>query len=177
LKTCFLDIEFSNLDADFGVILSSAIKPYGKPVKIFSVTKERPWDDYQVTKDTAEEVNQYDIVVTYYGFKADIPFFRTRLLKHDPTGKYIFLKNTLHHIDLYYVAKQKLKMHSNSLDAITGFFNIKGKTHLNGEMWARAAAGDEIGLKYVTYHNKYDVIILEKLYDILKDYVGQIRQI
>jgi len=176
LKTCFLDIEFSNLDADFGVILSAAIKPYGKPVKIFYISKERPWDDREVVLQTVQELNAFDIVVTFYGYKADIPYLRTRLLKHDPIGK-ISIKPSLHHIDLYYTAKQKLKMHSNSLDVITNFFGIKGKTHLNGEMWARAAAGDEIGLKYVTYHNKYDVIILEKLYEILKDHIGQIRMI
>jgi len=167
-----LDIEASNLDANFGVVLSAAIKPYHKPTILF-VNKNK-WDDSEVVKDVVSTINSYDVLVTFYGYKFDIPFLRTRMLHADPS---LVLKPTLHHIDLYYVARRALKLHSNSLETLTEFFNIKGKTRLKGEMWIRATAGDPTGMKYVVEHNKYDVIILEKLYSVLKDYVGMIRTI
>jgi len=168
-----LDIEASNLDADFGVILSAAIKPYHKPPILF-VNKNSVWDDSQVVRDVVSTLNTYDLVVTFYGYRFDVPFLRSRMLKTDPT---LTLKPTLHHIDLYYVAKRSLKLHSGSLDAACEFFGIPGKTRLRGEYWIRAAAGDPLGLRYVTTHNRYDVIILEKLYDVLKENVGMIRTI
>jgi uncharacterized protein YprB with RNaseH-like and TPR domain len=172
MDTAMLDIEASNLDANFGVILSAAIKPYHRPIELFVNTEK--WDDSQVVKQIANRINDFDVLVTFYGHKFDIPFFRARLLHADPS---LVLKPTLHHIDLYYVARRALKLHSNSLETLTEFFNIKGKTRLKGEMWIRATAGDETGLKYVVEHNKWDVVILEKLYDVLKDYVGMIRTI
>jgi len=55
-------------------------------------------------------------------------------------------------------------MSRNSLDNVTGFFGIDGKTHIDWQVWLRAQYGDSRALAEVLDHNKKDVVILEKLH-------------
>jgi uncharacterized protein YprB with RNaseH-like and TPR domain len=103
-------------------------------------------------------------VVTYYGTNFDIPFLRTRAMIHGiefpPYGD-------VYTWDLYYTVKSKMALTRNNLDRACAVLGIKGKTHLDLQVWGLAALGDETALKKVLTHNKYDVIILEKLHERL----------
>ena len=97
----------------------------------------------------------------------DIPFMRTRSL----LWEYDFpVYGQVYHFDLYYRVRNLLKLHRNSLDAATRFFEIEGKNHLDIDTWHKAAYGHRASLAYVLDHNVNDVIILEGLFDKLEVY-------
>jgi uncharacterized protein YprB with RNaseH-like and TPR domain len=68
----FLDIETSNLVADFGIILSYCIKPlgHGKKIDEARITKKdirEGREDGRVVEKLLRDLAKYDRVVTYYG--------------------------------------------------------------------------------------------------------------
>jgi len=120
-----------------------------------------------IINNLLKELENVDIVVTYYGTEFDIPFLRTRAEKWAldfPKYGYIY------HWDLYYKVKKLFNLHRKSLGVVTGFLGIPGKTALNPEVWFIAQYGDARALKEILEHNEYDVIILEKLHKRIKEY-------
>ena len=69
------------------------------------------------------------------------------------------------------MVRNKLCLHSNRLEVACRHLGIEGKTHLDGSMWTLAISGNKKALEYVLEHNKYDVIILEKLHNRIKEFV------
>ena len=116
---------------------------------------------------SSDEMNKYDVIMTYYGTRFDIPFIRTRALYH---GTYFPMYKQKSHKDLYYVVRSKLKLHRSSLQAATEFFGIDGKTRIKPEYWQKARWGDKKSLKYVYDHNVADVEILELLHRKLEEH-------
>jgi len=171
----FLDIETSNLNANFGVILCWSIKPLGKRV-ISDVLSPRDFRngkefyiDKRIVKTLIQEMSNYDRLVTHYGSKFDIPMIRTRALicgvEFPPYGSII-------HNDTYYMAKGRLKLNSYRLDVVAqSLFGKSDKTHLSGNIWVAAGRGNRKALKYILEHNKIDVMELEKIWMKLKDFV------
>jgi len=173
----FFDIEVSNLHADFGIVLSYAIKVENKRKIYCGVIS--PEDlrngtlDRNVVKQCIEDLSKFDEIVTYNGTRFDIPYIRSRALFWGfEFPKYGYIK----HKDAYYMVRNRLRIHRNKLEDACRLLGIKGKTHLDGVIWTKALTGDEKALKYVLDHNKKDVIILEKLYHVLEPYVKEVRR-
>ncbi|MEM4134562.1 MAG: ribonuclease H-like domain-containing protein [Candidatus Micrarchaeia archaeon] len=166
-KIGYLDIETSTLSADNGYILTWCIKEKGGKVFSDCIQKEDIFNyefDKKVVSSLVEKLSDYKIIVTYYGTNFDIPFIRTRALKW---GLEFPAYGSIYTWDLYYTVKSKLSLSRNSLDRACSLLGIKGKTHLDLDVWALATLGDEKALKKVLTHNRFDVIILEKLHDRL----------
>jgi uncharacterized protein YprB with RNaseH-like and TPR domain len=111
-------------------------------------------------------MGKYDIIYAHYGSdrRFDIPFIRTRALKHNMEGL-IPKRNQLFIMDTYPISRNKLKLHSNRLDSIGEHLGCKtGKTRLSPNMWQRAAIGDKKALDYIVDHNKKDVQLLEEIH-------------
>ncbi len=163
-KVGFLDIETTNLDANFGMMLCWAIKPLNKQT-VYYVISKKDFDsgqyDKEITKKLIKEIEKYDVIVTYYGTKFDIPYARTRALNHNINFP---LPRTIRHIDVYYLAKNKLKLNSNRLATVSEFLKVGGKTKLDNTMWVRASIGHKKSLEYVLEHNIKDVEVLERTY-------------
>jgi uncharacterized protein YprB with RNaseH-like and TPR domain len=170
-KIAYLDIETSDLQADFGMVLSWCLK-FKNDKKIYSavITKKDIYNkiyDKKVVKDLLDLLKEVDIVVTYYGTEFDIPYLRTRAEK----WRLEFPKyGDIYHWDLYYKVRNLFKTHRKSLAVITRFLGISGKTPIESETWFDAQYGDEDSLKEVLIHNEFDVIILEKLHERIEDY-------
>jgi uncharacterized protein YprB with RNaseH-like and TPR domain len=124
--------------------------------------------DYRIASKLSNDLKKYNVIITYNGTRFDIPYSRTRLLKNNlDFPKYGFMK----HIDLYYVVKYKLKLGRNSLESACRLFGIKGKNHVDFNLWQRASMGDEKALEYILDHCKRDVIsCTEPLYDKIIEY-------
>ena len=167
----YLDIESTGFSANIDVMLSWCIKGRGdKNVAGAKITREELMSEKQdarITELLVEEMNKYDVIMTYYGTRFDIQFIRTRALFH---GLDFPLYRQKSHKDLYYVVRSKLKLHRSSLMAATEFFGIDGKTRLKPDVWKKARWGDAKSLKYRYEHNVADVEILEDLHRKLEDY-------
>jgi len=165
-KIGFLDLEFMNFKANYGVLLTYAIKEYHKKEILNSkITTDEIRSkniDKELTKRLIKDFSKFDVVVTYYGSKCDLPYMRTRSLKWNlKFPSYGYIK----HIDMYYIVKNKLSLNRNSLANACALLGIKGKNHVFGDIWIRAVTGDQKSIDYILKHNLLDVIILEKLYD------------
>ncbi|MDR7534530.1 MAG: ribonuclease H-like domain-containing protein [Armatimonadota bacterium] len=172
----FLDIEASQLTATFGILFSWAIKPRGgrgrasvqaEVLKARTLAAER-----QLLNALLEALKAYDTVVTYYGSRFDIPFIRTRCLFHGlPFPRYL----DLYHLDLYYVVRNRLKLHSNRLAVAAEHLGIKGKTPVTASTWAAANMGEKWAFEEILKHNIGDVVVLEKVYKVLEPFMRPTR--
>ena len=163
------DIESTNLSADFGYILSIAIKNLGeKEVRCYSVEdyplyKKDPTNDKEMLEDAYPDLSSAGAWVTWYGGGFDVPFVNTRLLSHGMAPM-----PPIPHIDGWRVARYKMKLHSNRLASVSSFLQISEKTPLDGPIWIKASAGDKKALQYIKEHNVQDVIVLEEAFNRIK---------
>lgn len=171
-KIGFLDIESSNLKATFGYVISYCIKEAdGKIIERVLTPKEikNHVFDKELMRDLIRDIRKFDRVLTYYGTGFDIPFLRTRAI----FWEFLFpLFGEIRHTDVYYIIRNKLKLHRNSLAVACDFFDIPSKGHkLNPYIWQRAMSGDKKSLAYILEHNREDVISLETLFNKVNMYV------
>lgn len=173
----YLDIESSSLDANWGMTLTWCLK-YRDDDKIRKgvITKEELFDyrfDARILEELMEELKNVDIVVTYYGTGFDIPFLRTRAIYYDIEFPEF---GSMYHWDLFYKVRKNLRTHRKSLEVVTKFYGIEGKTHLEPDMLFKARYGHPEAMKQLLHHNEEDVIILEKLHDLLWRHSKWIRK-
>jgi uncharacterized protein YprB with RNaseH-like and TPR domain len=181
-KIGYLDIETTNLDADFGTIICWSIldrdtdtivsdcitdKDIKKAQKAFDKTTKANIDE-RVVSTLTKELYKYDIIYTYYGSRFDLKFIRTRDLKYQ-----IFYPphQTLMHVDLYFVARSKLKLHSNRLESVATYFGFNTKTQLLPDMWIMSLVSKK-ARDYILEHNKQDVKMLKKVHQLLQPYIA-----
>ncbi len=179
-KLGFFDIETSDLNADWGFLLSYCIKHEDGPIIKRCITPEEVLNDkkrdHRLVKEFAEDVKLFDALVVYYGKdtggryqRHDIPFMRTRFeyWKHKgfPKQKEISI------IDMYDVVKSKLKLKRNSMQHACNFLGIANKTtpHDFG-VWQRARDGNKAAIGKILRHNAEDVITTEDIYKRMYHY-------
>jgi len=165
----FFDIESSNLVADFGIMLSYAIKD-GSSDKIYSSVltpqdiKKAQFgnEDKQLVTQCLEDLAQFDRIVTYYGSRFDVPFLRARAIS---VGLDFPNYGTQKHTDLYFIIRGRVALSSKRLEnACRVLLGETNKTRIESKYWRGGVRGDEKSLAYILNHNKKDVIDLEKLY-------------
>jgi DNA polymerase III epsilon subunit-like protein len=177
-RWCVLDLETSNLNAPFGILLCWGIKEYGKD-EIYqgAITKKDLADSYldrRLVAECVDVLGRFDTVITYYGTGFDIKWLRAKTLHFNlefpPYG-------SIRHIDLYYMVKNRLKLGRSSLDNACEYLGISGKTRINWDNWLFAMTqAKPSAVADITEHNKQDLIITEKLYDRLKPYAKLVRR-
>lgn len=192
IKIGYLDVESDGLNADFGTMLSWAVKKKGGEVKTDNVTKEELFNgtiDKRLVQSCLNEISKFDVICTYNGTYFDIPFLRAKALhfglefpgfiietKVSRSGDEI-IKTVpeLYHWDLYFTAKSKLCLTRKSLENVCDYLGIRGKTPIEKDVWRKAKYGDPKAMRKVVYHNSQDVIILEKLHDRLSPFKKWIK--
>lgn len=175
LRIGYLDIEATNLNANYGYMLCWYIKPKGSNEFDKSVIKKSEimnhTFDKRIVKELLEAMKKYDILYAHYGadWRYDLPYIRTRALSHGfeellPKRDQVFIRDT------WSIARSKLKLTSNRLDTIAEalYVNDVKKTRLEPMQWIKGQVGDKEALSYIEEHNMNDVIILEKIHDKLK---------
>jgi uncharacterized protein YprB with RNaseH-like and TPR domain len=170
-KIGYFDIECDDLQADFGIMLSYAIKERdSKQIYCNTITRKNILDwcfDKELVQKCINDLMKFNVVYTYYGTRFDWPFVRARALywKLDFPGFGI-----LNHKDLYYLVRNKVKIHSRRLESACDLIGVEGKTRLKPAIWNLAKYGHKESLEYILEHNKQDVIILEKLHKRMECY-------
>jgi len=166
-KIGFLDIETTNLNADFGYILCYSLKELdGKLTHRTVMPKEiRAYSfDRGVVRRFLKDIEPFDRLVGYYSKdrRFDIPYLRTRALKWGldfPAYKDFMFT------DAFDLVKPKLKLHRNRLEVACDLLGIPSKGHrLNPEIWQRAQAGSKQALDYIQRHCDEDVLSLEQVF-------------
>jgi uncharacterized protein YprB with RNaseH-like and TPR domain len=184
----FLDIESTNLKANFGYVISWAIKELGKD-KVYSacvrpseIRKEARSSltepvaiDHRVLRKFYETVMKFDKVCVYWGKnrRHDIPFLRHRCLK---AGVSFPLYKEVLCIDVYDMCKNFLSLHSYRLEVVCNEFAIPAKGHkLTGQIWVKSNSGNKLALDHILSHNIEDVVCLEPVYKMLEPFTGRQR--
>lgn len=181
---CTLDIETSNLNADFGFVLCAVIKPYREKHKVFRIDDYPEWidaryNDKPMVEALVNYLNTFDGVITYYGRWFDIPFLNSELFAYELPG----IKD-MFHVDMHQVVKYNLKLHNNRLQTLIEYFNtfpvgkkhIEEKTHINALYYRKAITGDKTGIDELVKHCVKDVKALEQCYDVLKPKIRSIHK-
>lgn len=171
-RLAFFDIEASNLDADYGIMLSWAIKPSDSKEVIGDVLTpadvRKGYEDKRIVQSAIDALGTFDRVITYYGTGFDLPFLRARALI---VGVEFPTYGSLKHKDLYYTVKSKFKLSSRRLEnACRQLLGATDKTRIEAKYWRDGVRGDAESLKYIYEHNTYDVLDLEKLYNKVVDF-------
>jgi len=178
-KVGFIDIETSNLAADFGIMLSWCIKPAGKNKKIISgvISKEDLTSgdlDKRILQDCITEMRKFNRLIGHYSSRFDLPFLRTRALYwrlEFPTYGEIIQE------DVWDIARRVLKLHSNRQDSVSEtLLGHSRKTRFSPRHWIMALQGDSEALKFVLDHNKKDVLDLEQNYNKLSQFTRKGRR-
>jgi len=172
----FLDIETNHLKANFGHIMSYCIVDNHNKIWGRALTSDevRDWNvlDKKLMQEFSQLVKTFDKLIVYYGrdYRMDIPFLRSRCIKHNiafPLYKEIKV------VDLYDIAKSKLSLHSCRLQNVCDFLGVPSKNHkLDVDLWVRANKGDPKALKHVWKHNVEDCYSTKKAYEKLAPFVA-----
>lgn len=167
-KILMWDIECWSFKADEGLLMLSGFKELGKkPYVLINKNLGVPGkhlDDKELCLQTKIQLESADIIVTYYGLGFDLKYLNSKLLYWgiEPVKPKL-------HIDLYRLGKKYWATSRRSLDVITNYLGIKGKTHLKLKEWREMAwEGNKEAIEEGVDHCSWDVIITEKLFYRLK---------
>ncbi len=168
----WLDIETSNLKANFGIVLCWCILAEDDTLYQDWLTKKDVLsgsEDKRVVSTCIDTMQSFDRVVGHYSTYFDIPFLRTRALIHGiPYPEF----GTLLHTDVWRMAKTKLCLHSNRQDVIAeSLYGKTVKTRISHPHWRQAMMGNEESCMEVLNHCQKDVLDLKKNYETLLPYV------
>jgi len=165
MRTVFFDIEAGGLKSPFDQVICCAFKEYGKKPYVLS-RQLNDVTDKNLCMKIKEELEKYDILVSYYGLGYDKCFISGRLLKYKQKP----LRRQLH-IDCYRIAKKTFKWTLQSLRLVTicEHLGIEGKTRVEPALWEdfkyAAIEGKKKALKAIVDHCLWDVCTLEEAYE------------
>jgi len=158
------DIETSNLKADFSILLSAVIKPFGQDPIVFRADDYPTWEndranDGAITRDISDELRKHAIVVTHYGDRFDTPYLRAKMMKHglEPLPQ-------MFGIDTWKIARANFQVSSRRLKNLVRYFDLGEKGQVDGGLWMDAAYnGGREAMDEIVAHNIVDCEVLEKL--------------
>jgi uncharacterized protein YprB with RNaseH-like and TPR domain len=176
------DLETTNLNADFGMVLCGCSKTWTEPgvkpraTKVFRLDespeyKKYPHDDKAVVIAIRDELEKSDIIVGWNSKRFDVPFLNGRLVYWNE-----YPMEKIKHIDLMYQAMYKLKLHSARLASVQAFLGLKDeKSEMKPQIWMRAITGDKKAMDYIVDHCRKDVAVLDEAYTKLRHFVQVIH--
>jgi uncharacterized protein YprB with RNaseH-like and TPR domain len=171
-KIGFFDIETSNLNADFGIVLSWYILDEDNVFHGRSITRDEvlndSYPDHNLMVELVETFNKFDLLYGYYSTKFDFPFVRSRCVMNNiPFPGFGSIK----HKDVFYIIKNKFKLHRRTQEvAAEMLLGKSNKTHWSAKYWIRAIQGDQEALDYIDENNRIDCIELKALTEKVIDF-------
>ena len=178
-RVAYFDIESTGLDAEYGQLLCGVIgehlteNPTEPRLHTFELEdfSGRRWEDLSLAVALRDELEKYDLAISYNGANFDVPFINTRLAEAGERGMVL-----RRHKDLLYTCRGKLRLGSNRLARVTQFlFGETQKTSITPGVWRRAICGRRKDYEYIIKHCQLDVIELAKVWDRLKTVAGDLR--
>uniref|UniRef100_A0A6H1ZKE3 Putative RNase_H superfamily protein n=1 Tax=viral metagenome TaxID=1070528 RepID=A0A6H1ZKE3_9ZZZZ len=158
------DLETSNLQADFSILLSAVIKPFGQEPMVYRADSYPQWEnnranDYGIVKDISDELRCHAIIITHYGERFDIPYLRAKMNYHA-----LPILPQMFGVDTWRIARSNFKVSSRRLQNLVKYFDIGEKGGVEGGLWMDAAySGNREAMDEIVKHNIIDCEVLEKL--------------
>ena len=160
----FLDIETTNLKANFGIMLTWCIYDLQTDEIYYDFIThediENDSADKRIVETLIETMWKFDRIIGHYSTYFDCPFVRTRAIINDlqfPEWGNFF------HTDTWRMARKLLCLNSNRQDSVALAVQHKScKTRINPDTWAKVLFGSKKQrttlIKEVLEHNTQDVI-------------------
>jgi DNA polymerase elongation subunit (family B) len=160
-----LNIPYSNIIKERAIIC--ICYKWADENKVHSLTWDENQNDKTMLEKFMEVANEAHELVGHNGDKFDLPWIRTRCLFHGipcfPTYATI---DTLKH------ARSRFRFNSNRLDYIANYLGVGSKTETGFDLWKDIVLkNDKTALKKMVDYCKNDVVILEKVYNHIANYV------
>lgn len=124
-------------------------------------------DDRALVKDLWELFDQADIIIAHNGNSFDIKKSNAKFIEHGLTPPSPYKV-----IDTKTVAKKYFKFNSNKLDDLGNILGLGRKIDTGGfDLWLGCASGDKKSWDKMCKYNKQDVLLLEKVYLRLRNWI------
>lgn len=121
-------------------------------------------DDKRVLRGLWKLLDEADIVIGHNSDKFDLKKVNTRFILNG-----MDLPRPYKSIDTLKLARKMFSFSSNKLDYLCKMFGLEGKTEHSGyQLWLDCLKGDKKALAEIVEYNRNDVVILENLYNVLK---------
>lgn len=187
VKICFLDIETSPLVGYAWATYDTSIIKVLEHSKVIScswkflgsdetyVRAISDYDTYQpgkindeaLVKEVWRVLDESDIVVAHYGIQFDFKKLNARFVYYGLNAP-----SSYQVVDTKKEASRHFKFDSNSLNSLSEYFGIGSKVENGGfGLWERCIAGDKEAWDMMKKYNTQDVVLLEKLYLILRPFI------
>lgn len=169
-RLVFWDTETSGHDADYGSIITSSVKIYGRKPVTYAISTVG--DDRDVVLSTRGELEDADCVVTYYGRGFDVPMLNTRLVRwgYDPLDPPL-------HIDMFYSVRRKLQTSRGSQAHLLEFLDTpQQKLTVSPSVWSGLAKDFEKNRAILVRRCESDVRGLEALYRRTRALIRDIKR-
>lgn|SRR5574341_123718 len=166
----FVDIETSNLNADFGTVVVVSIKPYGQSPVTFTA---KPGRDKALLKAVSAELAKYPVWITFYGKLFDMPVLQSRLVRHG-----LLALPRHHHIDIYFVVKSQTHVSRRNQGHLLEWLEVpEKKMYVSPNVWAESLpANTPEALEVLKKRCESDVRGLESLYKRTKHLIREITR-
>lgn len=122
-------------------------------------------EDKRICKSIWKLIDEADIIISHNGISFDMKKLNTRFIANKMS-----LPRDYKNIDTLRLARRAFSFSSNRLDYLARFLGVGEKTEgADYSLWLRCLTGDEKSLITMQEYNKNDVVILERVYNILKE--------
>ena len=149
-------------------IICISYKWENKP-KVYRLKWDANQDDKQMLIDFLVIANQADEIIAHNGDRFDIKWIRTRCIYHR-----ISMFPSYRSLDTLKKAKAGFYFNSNKLDYIAKFLNVEAKMETGGyDLWKQVMKNDLEALETMGKYCDQDVIVLEAVYQEMKNYFKQ----
>jgi len=139
-------------------------KTYVKALPDYPSYEKNPKCDKALCKDLWELFHEADITVGHNSMRFDHPKANSRFILNG-----LGVHSPVKMIDTLRIARSNFKFNCNKLDSLAQAFNLGKKQSTGGvDLWFGCREGCPTAWKKMKSYNRGDVIITEKLYDVLR---------
>lgn len=148
-------------------VLCFAAKWYGsKNVEFYSQFEH---GREEMVKQAHRLLSEADIVVHFNGKRFDVPHLNREFLLGELPPPASFRQ-----VDLFLTVRSRFKFVSNKLDHVASQLGLGEKLHehVDFDLWKRCMDNDASAWKIMEKYNKQDVLLTEKVFDKIREWLG-----
>jgi uncharacterized protein YprB with RNaseH-like and TPR domain len=145
----------------YRIVDGHTTKPYTFRLDDKRYTGRSRIDDNKLAVAIRDELERYNLLVSWNGKLFDAPFLNARLAKAGERP----LRPQMHLDCMYYAGGCSMRIGSKKLVNVQKFFNLSdAKTEISWDKWNLASGGDKASLDDVVHHCEQDVKVLAQAY-------------